>query len=121
MAALDTVGQYVKESRRLLQDEDVPYRYPDGDFIDALNFALLEARRLRADLLLPAFVIPWFDPGKTTTPDLAVLVPFEPMYRPALVFYICGRIQVRDEEPTTDSRASAFMTKFTAQMLSIEA
>ena len=120
MPALETVGQYVTESRRLLQDEVVPYRYPDKDFIDALNFGLMEARRLRADLLLPSFTIPWYDPTKTTAPDLAVKVEFEPMYRSALIYYICGRIQVRDEEPTTDARAGAFMQKFIAQLLSIQ-
>lgn len=119
-AALETVGQYLEEARRLLQDEFTPYRYEQDDLIDALNIALLEARRLRADLFLPAFVIPWFDPLKLTAPDLAKPVPMDAMYRQSLVYYMVGRAQLRDDESTTDARAASLMTKFTAQMLTIQ-
>lgn len=119
MPALETVGQYLEESRRLLQDEIEPYRYPQDDLIDALNIGLLEARRLRADLFLPTFVQPWFDPTKLTAPDLAKPVPFEPMYRPVMVYYMVGRAQLRDDENTTDQRASALLLKFTSQLLTI--
>ena len=99
MPALETVGQYLEEARRLLQDEIVPYRYPDDDLVDALNIGLMEARRLRADLFLPLFELPWFDPTKTApTPDLTVPVTLDPMYRSALVYYIVGRMQLRDDE-----------------------
>lgn len=117
MAALDTVGQYLEESRRLLQDEVTPYRYPDDDLVDALNIGLLEARRLRADLFLPLFDIPWFDPSGTI--NMAATVSMDPMYRQSLVYYIVGRAQLRDDEPTVDNRASALLTKFTQQMLTI--
>jgi hypothetical protein len=119
-AALQTVGQYLEESRRLLQDEIAPYRYPDDDLVDALNIGLLEARRLRADLFLPLFDIPWFDPAATiaTTKDMPVTL--DPMYRQSLVYYIVGRAQLRDDEPTVDQRAASLMTKFTAQLLTIQ-
>lgn len=121
MPALETLGQYLEEARRLLQDEFTPYRYPDDDLVDALNIGLLEARRLRADLFLPSFTIPWFDPTKTAPgTDLAKPVPFDPMYRQSLVYYIVGRAQLRDDESTTDARAASLMTKFTAQMISIQ-
>jgi hypothetical protein len=89
MPALETVGQYLEEARRLLQDEHVPYRYPTDDLVDALNIGLMEARRLRADLS-------------------------------SLVYYVCGRMQLRDDEPTTDQRAGALLTKFAAQLLTIQ-
>jgi len=117
MPALDTVGQYLEEARRLLQDEVAPFRYPDDDLVDALNFGLLEARRLRADLFLPLFEIPWTDPSGTI--DVAAPVTLDPMYRPSLVYYIVGRAQLRDDEPTVDQRASALMLKFTQQLLVI--
>jgi hypothetical protein len=120
MPALETVGQYLEESRRLLQDENSPYRYPNDDLIDALNIALLEARRLRADLFLPSFTMPWFDPAKQTTSDLVAPVPIDPMYRQSLVYYIVGRAQLRDDESTVDARAASLMTKFTAQLLTIQ-
>jgi|SRR4249920_3172166 hypothetical protein len=117
MPALDTVGQYLEEARRLLQDEVVPYRYPDDDLVDALNIGLLEARRLRADLFLPLFDIPWVDPSGAI--DTTAKITFDPQYRSSLVYYVVGRAQLRDDEPTTDSRASALMTKFTQQLLVI--
>jgi Family of unknown function (DUF6682) len=115
MAALDKVSDYLLESRRLLQDQRVPYRYPDADLVDALNIGLLEARRLRADLFLPQFEIPYFAVADTAKP-----VPFEPMYRQSLVYYMVGRAQLRDEEETTDARAAALLTKFTGQLLTIQ-
>jgi hypothetical protein len=118
MPALDTVGQYLEEARRLLQDEDIPYRYEDDDLVDAMNIGMLEARRLRADLFLPLFEIPWFTP--TGTIDMAAPVTMDPMYRSALVYYIVGRAQLRDDESTTDQRASALLTKFVGQMLTIQ-
>jgi len=118
MPALDTVGQYLEEARRLLQDERTPYRYPDDDLIDALNIGMLEARRLRADLFLPLFDIPWVDPADPTAAK-AKAVTMDPMYRQSLVYYVVGRAQLRDDESTTDSRAAALLTKFTQQMLVI--
>jgi hypothetical protein len=117
MPALETVGQYLEESRRLLQDEFTPYRYPDDDLVDALNFGLLEARRLRADLFLPLFDVGWFDAAGTI--DKTKPVTLDPMYRPALVYYIIGRMQLRDDEPTVDARAGALLQKFTSQLLTV--
>ena len=118
MPALNTVGQYVEEARRLLQDEINPYRYPDDDLVDALTLGILEARRLRADLFLPLFDIPYFTPSGTI--DMTAPVSMDPMYRSALVYYMVGRAQLRDDEPTTDQRAAGLMTKFTAQLLTIQ-
>jgi hypothetical protein len=117
-SALETVGQYIEECRRLLQDEISIYRYPDDDIVDGLNIALQEARRLRADLFIPVnFAVPWFSPSGTI--NTAAPVPMDPMYRSSLVYYIVGRMQLRDDEPTTDSRAAALLLKFTQQMLVI--
>lgn len=115
MAALETVAQYLEESRRLLQDEVTPYRYPDADLVDALNIGLMEVRRLRPDLLLPLFDIPWFDTSGTI--NTAAVVTIDPMYRSSLVYYVVGRAQLRDDEPTVDQRAGALLQKFVGQML----
>lgn len=115
---LDTVGDYIVECRRLLQDEVAsPYRYPTADLVAALNLALLEVRRVRPDLLMPTFEVAYFvDPDDTDTP-----VNFEPMYRTALVYYIVGRIQLRDDEQTQDARAGSLLTKFLGQLLTVQA
>ena len=117
MPALETVGQYLEEARRLLQDEVIPYRYPDDDLVDALNIGLMEARRLRADLFLPLFDVPWTDPSGTI--DTTVTITMDPMYRSTLVYYVVGRAQLRDDEPTVDQRAAGLIQKFTAQLLTI--
>src|SRR5262245_66537075 len=103
MPALETVGQYITESRRLLQDQIVPYRYPDTDIVDALNVGLLEARRLRADLFLPLFDLPWFDTAVTINTSLPV--PMHPQYGTAFVYSFVGRTHVRDVQTTTHHRA----------------
>jgi len=117
MTALETVGQYLKEARVLLQDVTPPYRYEDVELVDCLNIGLLEARRLRADLFLPLNKGIFIDTNGTL--DRAAKVPIDEMYRPALVYYIVGRAQLRDDEATTDQRSAAFMTKFTSQLLVI--
>ena len=116
-AALETVGQYLKECRVLLQDEHVPYRYEDAELVEAMNIALMEARRLRADLFLPLFDVPYFDSSGVI--DEEAKVTLDPMYRSSLVYYVVGRAQLRDDEATTDQRASAMLGKFTQQLLSI--
>ena len=117
MPALATVGDYLAESRRLLQDEVVPYRYPDKDLVEALNIGLTEVRRLRADLFLPKFEIPYYD---STTINMTEPVVFEPMYRVSLVYYMVGRAQLRDDEQTQDARAASLLTKFIGNMLTIQ-
>jgi hypothetical protein len=44
----------------------------------------------------------------------------DPMYRVSLLYYICGQAQLRDDENTQDARASVFLNKFVAQMLTIQ-
>jgi hypothetical protein len=86
-----------------------------------LNIALMEARRLRADLFLPSFTLEWFDPGTSAlTATKAKPVTLDPMYRQSVVYYMVGRMQLRDDEATADARAASLITKFVAQMLTIE-
>lgn len=110
--ALDTVQDYIDHARVLLQDTIVEYRYPDADIVNALNQGLLEARRIRPDIFLGRFAaLPSYSSG---SPATAVVV--DAQYRMTLLFYVVGMIQLRDEEPTSDARASAFLSKFVAQM-----
>jgi hypothetical protein len=117
-SALETVGAYVLEARHLLQDEVVPYRYPDQDLVDALNIGLAEARRLRPDLFLPGMVVPFYT---TLTADTAKIVPVELSFRSAFVYYLVGRMQLRDDESTTDARAASLLNKFAGQLLTVPA
>lgn len=115
MATLDTVQKLVTESRVLLQDTVTPYRYADNELIQALNIAVLEARRLRPEMFLGQYSnLPSF-----TT--LADTVSLEPMYRPSFVYYMAGRMQLRDDETAQDTRAAALLNKFVSQLLTIAA
>ena len=107
---LDNVSQYIVETRTLLQDVIAPYRYSDLELLSTLNMGLMAAYRIRADLFmgLPSSSIPAYVVNDTT------LVPFDAMYRTALVHYMTGHAQLRDEEDTQDSRAIALMSAFKA-------
>lgn len=115
--ALDTVQDYIDRARVLLLDQVEPYRYPTIDLVEALNMGILEARRLRPELLKSYF--------RSELPDfsgsnMAASVPIDPQYRVAFVYYICGHAQLRDDENNQDSRASAFLNKFVAQMTNLQ-
>lgn len=116
--ALDTVADYISHARVLLQDTVSDYRYTDADLVKNLNMGLLEMRRLRPDLMIATFGgnIPLYSELSTGT-----TVACDVQYRSALLYYICGQAQLRDDEATTDSRATVFLNKFTSQMLMIGA
>jgi hypothetical protein len=112
MAALDTVGKIIGYVRALLQDTYEPaYRYLDAELIDALNAGLLDARRMRPDLFL---YTPTDVPAYSTTSEV---VDIDQQYRLALVYFILGTMQLRDEEDVQDARATAYMLKFTSMLI----
>lgn len=110
--ALDTVADYVTQTRVLLQDEYGPsYRYTSEQIVQALNLGLQRARQVRADLFLANDgVIPYFTVEDNT------LVPFSPLYRQGLLYWIVGQIQIRDAEDVTDARAAAMQNAFITQL-----
>lgn len=116
--ALDVVQDYLDRVRVLLLDEVEPFRYPTADLVENLNMGVLEMRRIRPDLMQSYFrgTLPDFDVSVLTA-----AVPVDPQYRVALVYYVAGQAQLRDEENTQDSRAAAFLNKFVAQMTMLQA
>ena len=107
---LQTVEDYVNEARILLQDTLPPYRYDDVSLVSGLNLALAQAFKLRRDLFLKYDEVPFYASLSGSEVDI------DQGYRRAVLFFICGHAQLRDEEETTDSRASAFFNAFTMQM-----
>lgn len=107
---LDTVNDYVAFARELLQDEVAsPYRYSDVSLVRSLSGAFPEAKKLRPDLFITT-------PLQTFTVNDATAVTFDPMYRMALVYYMAGIIQLRDDEEVTDQRAAAFLSLFASKL-----
>jgi hypothetical protein len=114
--ALETVANYVNEARVLLQDVVPTYRYADAELVMALNLGIMTARRNRPDLFLPSMDVPYF-----TVADIASAKTFsmDPQYRVAFLFFMVGFAQLRDEEDTQDTRAAAFIGKFTQQLMTL--
>lgn len=114
--ALETVADYVREARILLQDVVPTYRYGDAELVSNLNLGIMTARRNRPDLFLSVSTLPYF-----SAIDVANLTPFtmDPQYRVAFLFFMVGFAQLRDEEDTQDSRAIAFISKFTQQLMTL--
>jgi hypothetical protein len=123
MAALETVQAYLDRARTLLQDKLAPYRYSDDEYVQALNLAVLEVRRLRPDLMRDFFRAENGLPEYFSTPaaKLTEKVAIDPMYRVAVLYYLCGHIQLQDEEDVTDARAAGFINKFNQHLLSLSA
>ena len=112
MAVLATVADYISLARTLLQDTvDSPYRYSTTDLALALSLALTEAKKLRPDLFIGIELQSFTDTSSTA-------VVWDEMYRMALVYYMCGHVQLRDDEEVQDQRAAAFLGMFRAQLIS---
>ena len=111
--ALETVSKYVDYARELLQDtKDTPYRYSDASLVRALGLSLPEAKKLRPDLFINVTI-------PAITANDSTLVPMDEMYRTALVYYMCGIAQLRDDEEVQDQRAAAFLTMFQAKLTTV--
>ena len=105
---LHSVADYVSDVRTIILDRVQPYRYPDDTLVDALNIALLEGRRLRADLFVHRY-------GNNVPSFAAVTdetVPIEPQFRLAFLYGIAAHALLRDEEDVQDSRANTFLERF---------
>jgi len=113
--ALGTVQDFVTQARILLQDTVQPYRYPDADILSALNIALLESRRLRPDWWVDSSSVPSYAVVDSTS------VGVDEQYRTAVLFYVVGFVQLRDQEEDTDRRAASLLNKFTGILTGVTA
>ncbi len=111
--ALETVEDYVREARVLLQDQVETYRYSDDELVQALNMGILTAKRLRPDIFID------FDETPSFTANDSTEFKVDELYRVPFVYFMVGHAQLRDEEDTQDSRAAAFIGKFTSQLLAL--
>lgn len=106
----DKVGEYVDQARIVLQDNLAPYRYSDGELIASLNMAVLDGLRIRPDLFYGATI-----DGFVSKDDPAGMI--APGYRPAFLSYVVGYAEMRDAEPASEARGTAFLTAFTRKLL----
>lgn len=114
MATLATVSDYVTNARVLLQDTIVVYRYSDATILQALNLGILEMRRVRPDLFMSNFAsIPSYSAVDSTAVNIDL------QYRPALLYFIVGYIEITNSEEGQDARGAALMDRFMGQLTSL--
>lgn len=114
-ATVKTIRNYIDAARILLQDTTDAPRYSDDEFKLALALAFDEAYRIRPDMFI-----------RNEVPDLATAgvtteVPTPAGYQSAFLYYMCGHVQLRDQEDTQDNRATIFLNKFVSQLLNTAA
>lgn len=110
---LDVVSDYIDYARELLQDtKNSPYRFSDTSLVRALALSLPEAQKLRPDLFINVTI-------PTISANDGTAVPMDPMYRTALVYYMVGIAQLRDDEEVQDQRAAAFLGMFQAKLTTV--
>ena len=108
---MKTVADYIAAARIQLQDTTPAPRFLDTEFQLALDIALDEAYRIRPDFFIGVVVKSIVSEPVTYEP------PIPRGYQSAFLYYMCGYTQLRDDEETTDTRSSAFLNKFIAQLL----
>lgn len=109
---MKTVADYITSARIQLQDTvDSPYRYSDDELKLAFDLAFDEAYRIRPDMFLR------LELESIVSSPTSYEPPVPRGYQSAFLYYICGHVQLRDQEETTDGRASAMLAKFTGQLL----
>jgi hypothetical protein len=112
---LNTVADYIKDARTLLQDTIPEYRYSDPSLLVGLNVALLEARRIRPDLFVFNLLVNGQVQAFTAVDDTYVVM--EPPFRLALLHGLCGHALERDQEDVQDIRATTFLGLFNAGLI----
>lgn len=112
---LNTVQSLIDDVRTLLLDKLQPYRYTDTELLTALNTALLEGRRLRADLYVTRFGndVPFY--GAVSGEQFCI----EPQFRLAFVYGVAAHALLRDDEDVQDSRANGFLARFTDTLIGV--
>lgn len=113
---MKTLKDYIAASRILLQDTlEADPRYSDDEFKLALGLAFDEAYRIRPDMFLR------IDEPDIMAAGMDYVVPVPRGYQSAFIYYMCGHVQLRDQEDTQDNRASVFLNKFLSQLLTTAA
>jgi hypothetical protein len=108
-----TTSDVVTDARRLLQDEVQPFRYPVADLTSFVGQAVAAAYRLRPDLMVGKAWRPEQVPVLDTPLPQAV----DDWFFTAIVHYVVGTAESRDDQFAEGSRAAAFLTRFQTELL----
>jgi hypothetical protein len=116
-----TLGDIETQARNILNDtiqEAGAYRYSSQEIYDAFNDALLQTRAKRPDAFL-ALGLRNTIPQYSATTDATVPFPLDLIYFPAFLFYVCGRVELKEDTFADDKRSVTLMKTFTQMLLSV--
>lgn len=107
----------ISEARSLLNDTIQPVRYSDADLYDILDNAIGVTRRVRPDLFLGSVAGLRSEPAPIAPADANQPFPLDWSYTSAFVWYVAGRAEMRDDEFSSDQRATVLLARFVAEMV----
>jgi hypothetical protein len=119
------IGDLVTMCRNMVNDtieegSTPSFRYSNQEFMDAFNDAFIQARAKRPDAFLAIGLraaLPYYTVTDVTN---NTAFPLDPMFFPAFMFYMCGRIELKEDTFSDDNRAVTLMNKFTSQLLALQ-
>ena len=113
-----TLDEIINEAWNVLQDTDATSRrYSQSRLLDAYNFALREAYRLRPDLFIGAFNAAISVTPNTTVDLTAVTFPLPESLMLPFANFVAGRAELADDEFSVDGRAMGLMTSFASALM----
>jgi hypothetical protein len=105
------------DARGRLQDRDIPYRYSEDDLVDYLNDGFQELRRLRPDAFFGLAALPIYVSADLATTDF----PVDEQFDTAIVYYIVGNAELRDDEFVIDGRVAGLLKQFVDKLTTVRA
>lgn len=113
------VSDVLARVRQVLQDQDQNnYRYPTSDLIGYLNDAVSEASRLRPDLFIGTYTKTRVLVSDSPLVDYSTIaLPLPDTLFVAVVSYVAGFTEVRDDEFSDSGRAMTFIGSFTQKLM----
>lgn len=118
-----TYQDLLTEAREILQDtESDTYRNTDEVLIAKLNQALQEINRLRPDAYIDTFdelVDTDTEVPEVTTGNLSDTFPIPMLFFTAVINFIAGSCDLKEDEFATDGRAAALLAAFRNMVIGI--
>jgi len=118
-STLQTITDYINDSRVLLQDTLIPYRYQDADLVTAMNVTLLEGRRLRPDLFVYHRLVTGQSDVQSLIGNDGTQINIEPQFRLGFLYGMIAHALMRDQEDIQDERAGAYQKMFADTLLGV--
>jgi hypothetical protein len=123
MATGRTFGTLIAEARTLLQDKvptvDGQLRTSDAEHFEAINGFMAEVRTKRPDLFLPMGLrtdLPFY----AAPTDMTTAFPLDLQAYQAMLYYVAGRAELKDDTFADDARAVTLLNKAVSQLLTVQ-